>query len=30
MNFVSIRLITADLPRLSQFYEQVTGLTLTR
>lgn len=26
MNLVSIRIITADLPRLVAFYEQVTGL----
>ena len=26
MNFVSIRIITADLPRLAHFYEQITGI----
>ncbi|MGO9836984.1 MAG: VOC family protein [Polyangiaceae bacterium] len=26
MNFVSIRIITADLKRLARFYEQVTGI----
>jgi predicted enzyme related to lactoylglutathione lyase len=26
MNFVSIRIITADLARLARFYEQVTGI----
>lgn len=30
MQFVSARIITADLPRLVQFYEHVTGLTVTR
>jgi len=30
MNFVSVRLITADLPRLVHFYEQVTGLPVTQ
>ncbi|BCJ39823.1 glyoxalase [Actinoplanes ianthinogenes] len=30
MNFVSTRVITADVPRLVDFYEQVTGLTATR
>ncbi|MFY0582675.1 VOC family protein [Cystobacter fuscus] len=30
MNFVSIRLITADIERLIRFYERVTGLTATR
>ena len=30
MNFASVRIITADLPRLVQFYEQVTGLTVTQ
>ncbi|TQS40899.1 VOC family protein [Cryptosporangium phraense] len=29
MNFVSIRVITADVARLVGFYEQVTGLTAT-
>lgn len=29
MNFVSIRIITADVRRLARFYEQVTGLTVT-
>jgi catechol 2,3-dioxygenase-like lactoylglutathione lyase family enzyme len=26
MNFVSIRIITANLPRLARFYEQITGI----
>jgi predicted enzyme related to lactoylglutathione lyase len=26
MNFVSIRIITADLERLARFYEQITGI----
>lgn len=30
MNFASVRIITADLPRLVQFYEQVTGLPVTQ
>lgn len=30
MNFVSIRLITADLKRLVRFYERITGLPATR
>lgn len=30
MNFVSIRLITADNERLVRFYERITGLTATR
>jgi predicted enzyme related to lactoylglutathione lyase len=30
MKFVSARIITADLPRLVQFYEHVTGLSVTR
>lgn len=30
MNFVSVRLITADFERLVAFYEQATGLPLTR
>ena len=30
MNFVSIRLITADLERLVRFYERITGLPTTR
>lgn len=29
MNFVSIRIITADIKRLVRFYEQVTGLSVT-
>ena len=29
MNFVSIRLITADIGRLARFYEQITGLPVT-
>ncbi|MBG8554369.1 VOC family protein [Hymenobacter guriensis] len=29
MQFISVRLITADLPRLVSFYEQVTGLRAT-
>ena len=29
MNFVSIRIITADITRLARFYEQVTGIALT-
>ena len=29
MNFVSIRIITADVRRLAQFYEQVTGIAVT-
>lgn len=29
MNFVSIRIITADLTRLARFYEQITGLAVT-
>jgi catechol 2,3-dioxygenase-like lactoylglutathione lyase family enzyme len=30
MQFASVRLITADLPRLVEFYEQATGLPATR
>ncbi len=30
MNLLSVRLITADIQPLVQFYEQVTGLTLTQ
>ncbi|OJH40817.1 VOC family protein [Cystobacter ferrugineus] len=30
MNFVSIRLITADIERLIRFYERITGLPATR
>lgn len=30
MNFVSIRLITADIERLVRFYERITGLAATR
>ncbi len=30
MNFVSIRMITDDLERMVQFYEQVTGVTAVR
>lgn len=30
MNFVSIRLITADLERLVRFYEHITGVAATR
>lgn len=29
MNFVSIRIITADVQRLAKFYEQVTGIPVT-
>ena len=29
MNFVSIRIITADIKRLARFYEQITGVPLT-
>jgi predicted enzyme related to lactoylglutathione lyase len=29
MNFVSIRIITADIKRLARFYEQITGITVT-
>ncbi|MDR3484710.1 MAG: VOC family protein [Bradyrhizobium sp.] len=29
MNFVSIRIITADIKRLSRFYEQITGIPMT-
>jgi len=29
MNFVSIRIITADIKRLARFYEQVTGISVT-
>jgi catechol 2,3-dioxygenase-like lactoylglutathione lyase family enzyme len=29
MNLVSIRIITADLPRLARFYSQITGLAVT-
>lgn len=29
MNFVSIRLITADINRLAHFYEQITGIAVT-
>lgn len=29
MNFVSIRIITADINRLSGFYEQITGIPVT-
>jgi predicted enzyme related to lactoylglutathione lyase len=29
MNFVSIRLITADIGRLARFYEQITGIPVT-
>jgi len=29
MNFVSIRIITADVQRLVQFYEQITGIPMT-
>jgi predicted enzyme related to lactoylglutathione lyase len=29
MNFVSIRIITADIKRLAQFYEQITGIPVT-
>jgi predicted enzyme related to lactoylglutathione lyase len=29
MNFVSIRIITADLPRLLRFYERITGGSVT-
>ncbi|HEX7699732.1 MAG TPA: VOC family protein, partial [Kofleriaceae bacterium] len=29
MNFVSIRLITADIKRLVRFYEQITGIAVT-
>jgi catechol 2,3-dioxygenase-like lactoylglutathione lyase family enzyme len=28
MNFVSVRIITADLKRLARFYEQITGIAL--
>ena len=29
MNFVSIRIITADIKRLARFYEQITGISAT-
>ena len=29
MNFVSIRIITADIQRLVRFYEQITGISVT-
>ena len=29
MNFVSVRLITADIKRLTRFYEQITGIPVT-
>jgi predicted enzyme related to lactoylglutathione lyase len=29
MNFVSIRIITADIKRLARFYEQITGIAVT-
>ncbi|WP_421917116.1 VOC family protein [Mesorhizobium sp.] len=29
MNFVSIRVITADVQRLARFYEAITGMTMT-
>ena len=29
MNFVSIRIITADIQRLARFYEQITGISVT-
>jgi predicted enzyme related to lactoylglutathione lyase len=29
MNFVSIRIITADIKRLTHFYEQITGIPVT-
>ncbi len=29
MNFVSIRIITADIERLARFYEQITGIPVT-
>jgi predicted enzyme related to lactoylglutathione lyase len=29
MNFVSIRIITADIKRLTHFYEQITGIKMT-
>jgi predicted enzyme related to lactoylglutathione lyase len=29
MNFVSIRIITADIKRLARFYEQLTGISMT-
>jgi predicted enzyme related to lactoylglutathione lyase len=29
MNFVSIRIITADIERLARFYEQITGISVT-
>ena len=29
MNFVSIRIITADIKRLAHFYEQITGISVT-
>jgi predicted enzyme related to lactoylglutathione lyase len=29
MNFVSIRVITADIKRLARFYEQITGISVT-
>jgi predicted enzyme related to lactoylglutathione lyase len=29
MNFVSIRIITADIKRLARFYEQLTGISVT-
>lgn len=30
MNFSSVRIITADIDRLIQFYEQITGLAMTK
>ncbi|MEY4575794.1 MAG: hypothetical protein RL701_497 [Pseudomonadota bacterium] len=29
MNFVSLRIITADIKRLARFYEQITGISVT-
>jgi predicted enzyme related to lactoylglutathione lyase len=29
MNFVSVRIITADVARLARFYERITGVTMT-
>jgi predicted enzyme related to lactoylglutathione lyase len=29
MNFVSVRIITADIKRLARFYEQITGISVT-
>lgn len=29
MNFVSVRIITADIKRLTRFYEQITGIPVT-